>query len=270
MNARLTWRFYDGCAAGYDEYRPRYPEDVFGILSRYHAAPGPLLSAVDVGAGTGIFSRQLMASVPSIEKLICIDANSDMAAIAKQRAAGCHDLDVLIGFAESLPLPDHSCDLVTAATSANWFDRPKFYEEAARVLKPSGTLLLLQNNHRYSESAFLDDFYGFQERHIPGYCRGHYSDCSGGYRKADFETELRSRADLVAVERHAIEWRQTVNEDQFRGYCYSMAHIKTAIDRSGAAAIAQEVNTLLDRHQDASGNVAVEWLTDIVLSRAAS
>lgn len=268
MNTSKTWQLFDGCAVGYDEYRPRYPEEVFGILSRYHLAYAPLRTALDVGAGTGIFSRQLMAAVPSIEKLTCIEANSDMAALAKERSASFGGLDVLVGFAEKLPLPDRSCDLVSAATSANWFDRPLFYREAARVLKPSGTLLLLQNNHRYWESAFLDDFYSFQERHIPEYCRGHYSNFLGGYSKADFGTELRSRSDLLAVERHSVVWRQTVSANQFRGYCYSMSHIKKAIDRSSAVAIAQEIDALLERHQSASGDVAVEWLTDIVLSRA--
>lgn len=268
MNTPVTWQLFDGCAVGYDEYRPRYPKEVFGILSQYHTAPAPIRSAVDVGAGTGIFSRQLMEAMPSLEKLTCIDANSDMAAIAKERSASFGGLDVQVGFAEKLPLADRSCDLVAAATSANWFDRPLFYQEAARVLKPSGTLLLLQNNHRYWESAFLDDFYSFQERHIPEYRRGHYSDSLGGYGKADFETELRSRSDLLAVERHNVEWREAVSANQFRGYCYSMSHLKKAIDRSGAVAIAQEIDALLERHQDASGDVAVEWLSDIVLSRA--
>lgn len=268
MNRQVTWQLYDGSAVGYDEYRPRYPERVFGILSRYHVAALPLRSAADIGSGTGIFSRQLMESVPSIETLICVEANSDMVAVAKERSSVFRGLNVLAGFAESLPLPDCFCDLVTAATSANWFDRPLFYDEAARVLKPSGTLLLLQNKHRYWESTLLDDFASFQEHHIPGYRRGLYSDFSGGYGKADFEAELRSRSDLLAVEHHRVEWRQTITANQFRGYCYSMGHIKKAIAQSGATAIAEEFDALLERHQDASGDVAVEWLTDVVLSRA--
>lgn len=268
MNSAMAWQFYDGCAVGYDAYRPRYPEDVFSILSRYHVAPAPLRSAADIGAGTGIFSRQLMESVPSIERLTCIEANSEMAAIAKERSVAFRGLDVLVGFAETLPLPDGSCDLITAATSANLFDRPLFYEQAARVLKDSGTLLLLQNKHRYWESALLNDFASFLERHVPGYRRGHYGDLSGGYGKADFESELRSRSDLVAVERQKLEWRKTVSANQFRGYCYSVGNVKKAIGRSGAAAIAKEIDALVERHQDASGALAVEWLTDIVLSRA--
>ncbi|MCC8973310.1 class I SAM-dependent methyltransferase [Bradyrhizobium brasilense] len=268
MNKQVTWRLYDGSAVGYDEYRPHYPEGVFDILSRYHAAPAPLRSAADIGAGTGIFSRQLMESVPSIETLTCVEANSDMVAVAKERSSMFRGLNVLVGFAESLPLAACSCDLVTAATSANWFDRPRFYDEAARVLKPSGTLLLLQNKHRYWESTLLDDFASFQECHIPGYRRGLYSDFSGGYGKADFEGELRLRPDLFAVERHRLQWCQTITANQFRGYCYSMGHIKKAINQSGATAIAKGIDALLERHQNGSGDVVVSWLTDVVLSRA--
>ncbi|QHP67977.1 class I SAM-dependent methyltransferase [Bradyrhizobium sp. LCT2] len=267
MNERVTWQLYNGAALDYDEYRPRYPHAVFEILTDYHSPLAPLRSAADIGAGTGIFSRQLMASVPSIERLTCIEPNSDMAAVAKERSATFRGLDVLAGFAEMLPLSDHSCELVTAATAANWFDRPVFYQEAARVLKPSGTLLLLQNKHRHEESAFLDDFASLQERHIPGFRRDHYSDFWGGYGKADFEAELRSRHDWGAVERYKLEWRQTMTAQQFRGYCQS-GHIKTAIARSGAVTIAKELDGLLDRHQDASGYVNVDWLTDLVLSRA--
>ncbi|WP_271567058.1 class I SAM-dependent methyltransferase [Bradyrhizobium sp. CCBAU 11386] len=268
MNAPMTWQLYDDCATAYDAYRPAYPQGVFCILARYHVAPAPIRSAADVGAGTGIFSRQLMESVPSIERLTCIEANSEMAAIAKERSASFRGLDVLVGLAENLSLPDRSCDLVTAATSAHWFDRPLFYDEAARVLKPFGTLLFVQNKHRYWESAFLEDFASFQERHFPGFRRGHYWDLFGADGKADFEAELRARPDLGGVERHQLEWRQTITQSQFRGYCYSMSHMKFAISESGAGTIAQEIDAILERHQNASGDVTVEWLTDIVLSRA--
>ncbi|MGY2843679.1 SAM-dependent methyltransferase [Bradyrhizobium sp. USDA 4509] len=221
MNERVTWQLYNGAALDYDEYRPSYPGAVFDILTDYHSALAPLRSAADIDAGTGIFSRQLMASIPGIERLTCIEPNREMAAVAKKRSGTFRGLDVLTGFAEKLPLQDHSCELVTAATAANWFDRPLFYLEAARVLKPSGTLLLLQNKHRHEDSAFLDDFASLQERHIPGFRRDRYPDFWGGYAKADFEAELRSRHDLVAVERYKLEWRQTTTATQFRGYRHS-------------------------------------------------
>lgn len=45
--------------------------------------------------------------------------------------------------AEELPLADSSVDLVTAMSAFHWFDRPRFLQEAHRVLKPRGCLALL-------------------------------------------------------------------------------------------------------------------------------
>src|SRR5262249_29634951 len=39
--------------------------------------------------------------------------------------------------------PSVSCvDLITAATAAHWFDLPKFYAEAAKILKPGGSVII--------------------------------------------------------------------------------------------------------------------------------
>lgn len=46
-------------------------------------------------------------------------------------------------FAEELPFADTSVDLVTAMSAFHWFDRPRFLQEACRVLKPGGCLALL-------------------------------------------------------------------------------------------------------------------------------
>ncbi len=42
--------------------------------------------------------------------------------------------------AESLPAPDNSFDLITVGTGVHWFDRPKFYAEVKRVLRPRGVI----------------------------------------------------------------------------------------------------------------------------------
>lgn len=44
------------------------------------------------------------------------------------------------GDASASGLPGQSCDLVTSAQAAHWFDVPAFYAEVDRVLKPGGIL----------------------------------------------------------------------------------------------------------------------------------
>ncbi|KAG7235129.1 hypothetical protein INR49_025234 [Caranx melampygus] len=45
--------------------------------------------------------------------------------------------------AEELLFADSSVDLMTAMSAFHWFDRPRFLQEAHRVLKPRGCLALL-------------------------------------------------------------------------------------------------------------------------------
>jgi SAM-dependent methyltransferase len=53
--------------------------------------------------------------------------------------------EVLDGTAESLPLPDASADLVTAAQALHWFDLDLALPEIHRVLRPGGALALVWN-----------------------------------------------------------------------------------------------------------------------------
>ena len=51
------------------------------------------------------------------------------------------------------PLKSRSCDLITAAQSAHWFDFAAFYAEAARVGRPGAALALWSYGHCTIDSA---------------------------------------------------------------------------------------------------------------------
>jgi len=60
--------------------------------------------------------------------------------------------------AEALPFKRSSVDVVFVAQALHWFDRPKFYTETARVLRPGGTPGLIENNRNWRDSPFLDGY----------------------------------------------------------------------------------------------------------------
>ena len=68
--------------------------------------------------------------------ILGLDANDKQLSFAK------HILNVeyLQADAHATGLPDSCADLLTVAQALHWFDLPRFYQEAARVLKPSGAL----------------------------------------------------------------------------------------------------------------------------------
>ncbi|MBA3848682.1 MAG: SAM-dependent methyltransferase [Opitutus sp.] len=119
-------------AAVYAQSRPTYPAALYAELARLAPSRG---LAWDCGTGNGQAAvalaehfRQVIATEPSAAQL------------AKALP---HARVVYRQSAELAPaVCDGTVDLVTAAQAAHWFDRPKFYAEAKRVLRPGGIIAL--------------------------------------------------------------------------------------------------------------------------------
>ncbi|NJC64276.1 class I SAM-dependent methyltransferase [Planosporangium flavigriseum] len=120
-------RSFGQAADLYDRIRPRYPTDAIRWILGDHP-----LTVVDLGAGTGILSRQLAGLGYEV---IPVEPDSSM----RQRlnAAGGAP-EAVDGSAESIPLPDAAVDAVVAGQAYHWFDQDLAHPEIARVLKPGG------------------------------------------------------------------------------------------------------------------------------------
>nr|XP_019945159.1 PREDICTED: putative methyltransferase DDB_G0268948 [Paralichthys olivaceus] len=139
----MAHRLFEGKkhAAAYLKYRISPPEQiiqqVLGFLEKWKARPFEL--AVDVGCGPGQGTLLLAKHFASV---VGTDVSPAQLELALQYA-----LEANITYrecaAEELPFADSSVDLVTAMTAFHWFDRPRFLQEAHRVLKPRGCLALL-------------------------------------------------------------------------------------------------------------------------------
>jgi len=119
-------------ASLYAQSRPTYPAAWFDELARM--SPGHDL-AWDAGAGNG------QASVGLAAHYAAVTATEPSA--AQLAAATAHPRVTYHQSAETAPMiADRSVDLVTVAQAAHWFDRPKFYREVQRVLRPGGVVAL--------------------------------------------------------------------------------------------------------------------------------
>jgi len=249
---------YQGLASGYDRARPAYPDAALALLPVRH---GDLVA--DIGAGTGIFSRQMACSFPAA-RIVGVEPGPDMRQRAQDASRHLCNLSFVTGAAEALPLPAGSFALVTAATAAHWFDRPRFYPEAFRCLAPGGMLAIVQNKRRWWDSAFLAGYEDLHEETVPGYRRGTFPAGDGGYAPMDAAAELATCADAADVREHAIAWTQTMNRPDFVTFSLSSSITQKAVKRCGETAYLARLEHLLERHGDAFGQVDVPYVTTVV------
>jgi ubiquinone/menaquinone biosynthesis C-methylase UbiE len=140
-------RYHDAVA---DEYDAKWGVS-FDEPSRAHVlgkvekllgrAPGPFGRSLEVGAGTGYFSLNLMGA-GVVRSAVCTDVSPGMLETL-QRNAREHSLEVetVACDAESLPFADESFDLVVGHAVLHHIPHVEVaFSEFARVLRPGGTL----------------------------------------------------------------------------------------------------------------------------------
>ena len=127
-------------ASSYERGRPTYPPDAVEHLARtLHIGPGR--TVVDLGAGTGKFTRLLAATGATV---VAVEPQAAMR--AELTAVAPSSVEVLDGGAESIALPYASVYVVCAATAFHWFDHERAMPEIARVLRDGGGLGLVWND----------------------------------------------------------------------------------------------------------------------------
>jgi SAM-dependent methyltransferase len=120
---------FGSVAESYDRVRPGPADDALDWL----VPPGCGL-AVDVAAGTGLFTRALIGRASQV---VAIEPDERMRAVLAERSP---EVRVLAGWGEQMPLPDGCADGVFVSTAWHWLDPVLAVPEIARVLRPGGRL----------------------------------------------------------------------------------------------------------------------------------
>jgi demethylmenaquinone methyltransferase / 2-methoxy-6-polyprenyl-1,4-benzoquinol methylase len=101
----------------------------------------PGMKVIDVAVGTGLVAREALAITGDFGAVIGVDVSEAMLAIARRKLG----IPLIQGTAEALPVSDEAADFVTMGYAARHVaDLEVAFREALRVLRPNGTLLLLE------------------------------------------------------------------------------------------------------------------------------
>lgn len=139
----MSYRLFEGVKQvdHYIKFRPTYPAELFhkimSFLSEKRPPPHQLL--VDVGCGSGQGTYGLSSQ---FERVIGFDiSKAQVEAATKANTAP--NVEFKVSPAETLPLEDHSVDLITCSQAVHWLDFQAFCNECRRVLKPNGCLAIV-------------------------------------------------------------------------------------------------------------------------------
>jgi len=164
------------------ERRGGLPESVADELERYYS-PGRtwqslalgiaallrLGDVLDVGSGDGAAAALL---APHARSLTCIDTNPRLVDVAKERLARFPQAKVQVADVHALPFKDASFDEVMLFHTLTYAEKPaRSLAECARVLRPSGRLVLLcLNQHQQHEvtARYGERHPGFSPRAVKG------------------------------------------------------------------------------------------------------
>ena len=175
----------------YAAYRPDYPAPLFEWLSSLCAEHD---LAWDCATGSG---QAALGLAPHFRQVVATDASAEQIRHAEAHSA----IDYRVAPAEASGLADRSVDLVTVAQAAHWFDLPRFYTEAARVLKPGGVVALWGYGRMVLPGEMDAPFRRFYAETVGPYWPPERALIDDAYRSLDFPfADIEAPAFFIEVE----------------------------------------------------------------------
>jgi SAM-dependent methyltransferase len=162
------------------------------------------------------------------------------------------EVDVRVGTAEATGLPEASTDLITVGQAWHWFDEPAAAAEAARVLRPGGTLAIIWNE-RDTTVDWLERYDAIVRR--------------GDAMADDLPAPVLGEA-FGPVERTTVAWSDTMRPADLRALAASRSHLLT-MPAAQRDALLDEVDALAASHPDLRGRdlVPVPYVTEVYRAR---
>jgi SAM-dependent methyltransferase len=245
-------RQFGECAEVYDRVRPGYPRDLFARLAAYVPAGG---TVVEVGAGTGIATRELLRQGWSV---IAVEPDTQMA--ARLRAGVVGDVKVIESDFEHARLARSAADAILAAQSWHWVDRWRGLRRARRALRDGGVLGCWWNVGSIAEgntAACLQQVFARRARPVPALIGSVAIDHAIERLVADLRLDRR----FEAPERWTFSFARTYPAEELVALMSTMSQV-VALPGADRARLLEELATGLD-----CTAVELRYRTELVVAR---
>ena len=141
VDLRQVRRNFSRAAATYEQHDTLQQEVQSLLIDRLGFYLETPERVIDVGAGTGRGTALLRKRYPKAQ-VVAMDLALPMLRAAKKHATWLKPFQRVCAEATSLPLPDHSVDVLHSNLCFQWIDDlPALFGECVRVLKPGGLLV---------------------------------------------------------------------------------------------------------------------------------
>ena len=212
---------FGGVARLYDQHRPRYPEPMLDELVGSAA-----VRVLDVGAGTGIASRQLLGR--GVE-LLALEPDSRMASIAAE-----HGIDVEVATFEDWDDAGRTFDVILFAQSFHWVDPVVALPKIRRLLADGGRLALAWNRQfavSPSRADFAEVYRDFLNPASPLVTATPTGGTGSGMDSADVVAELEAAG--FAVQQLIYERGEQYSREQWLDLVFTYSnHLVLPADRA--------------------------------------
>jgi SAM-dependent methyltransferase len=150
--------------ADYHAARPPYPEATWLAL-RERGNLGAGIDILEIGAGTGLATTQLLARDPSC--LVAIEPDARLADFMRTSIVDAR-LQLVTAPFETAKLPLEAFDLVASATAFHWLDAGRSLRRIHGLLRPGGAVALWWNV--FGDASRPDPFHEATAHLFAGQC----------------------------------------------------------------------------------------------------
>lgn len=231
---------FGAVAAEYDHGRPSYPAAVLDRLAAVTGL-GPGVEVLDLAAGTGKLTRQLVDAGASV---VAVEPSAGM---RERLVATLPGVRVLDGTGEAIPLPDGAVDLVTVAQAFHWFRTADALDEIHRVLRPRGWLALVWNEA--PTTAWSREVLDLRHR-LTAYTGTYPGD--GWDAVVDADARFGPRTTTMVEVTVATTVDELMSDSASRSYVISL-------DPAARARVLDAVAALLADHPDVAGHAELTY-----------